>query len=83
MKTRKKRHSKKIKTSKHIRLKKHLYHTQPYDTEIKPGTYNGYVKHKLQAELKNDLNIVGDFYLPKADTIVPQEFKWTNVVEHK
>ena len=76
-----KRHSKTKKINKHIRLKKFLYKI-PYDT-TKTGKYDGYLKHKFEDELKKDLNIVGDFYLPKVDTIVPREFTWTNVVDHK
>ena len=83
MKSRKKRHTKQKKTRRHIRLKKHLYNANPYDNKIKYGTYHGYIKHKLEDELKNELNIIGDFYLPKPDTVVPQEFTWTNVVDHK
>ena len=91
MKSRKNRHLKirhnkrqnRKTTKKTITLKKYLYHTQPYDNTIKPGTYHGYLKNKFEEELTSDLNVVGDFYLPKVETIVPQEFTWTNVVDHK
>jgi len=83
-KTTTKQRTKKIKTKKDLEKKiNYLEKKIKFSDKLEENTkYIGYVKSKFESELKYNINIIGNFYLPKPDTVVPKNFTWTNVENH-